>query len=44
LADGAGLGLAIVRDIVEAWGGRFEVRTSPAGFEADFGVPAVLRG
>jgi signal transduction histidine kinase len=44
LADGAGLGLAIVRDIVEAWGGRFEVRTGPTGFEADFGVPAVLRG
>jgi signal transduction histidine kinase len=34
--NGAGLGLAIVRDIAEAWGGRLEIRTSPAGLEADF--------
>jgi signal transduction histidine kinase len=38
--NGAGLGLAIVGDIAEAWGGRFEVRTGAAGFEADFCVPA----
>jgi signal transduction histidine kinase len=36
--NGAGLGLAIVRDIAEAWGGRLEIRTGPAGLEADFGV------
>lgn len=39
-SGGAGLGLAIVRDIAEAWGGRLEVRTSDAGVEADF----TLRG
>ena len=35
---GAGLGLAIVRDIAEAWGGRFDLRTGPAGLEAEFGI------
>jgi len=36
---GAGLGLAIVGDIAEAWDGRFDIRTSAAGLEADFRVP-----
>ena len=35
---GAGLGLAIVRDIAEAWGGRFDLRTGPAGLEAELGI------
>ena len=35
---GAGLGLAIVRDIAEAWGGRLDLRTGPAGLEAEFGI------
>jgi signal transduction histidine kinase len=39
--SGAGLGLAIVGDIAEAWDGRFAIRTSTAGLEADFCVPAV---
>jgi signal transduction histidine kinase len=37
----AGLGLAIVGDIAEAWGGRFELRNGGAGLEAVFSVPAV---
>ena len=37
--SGAGLGLAIVHDIAEAWNGRSEIRTTTAGFEADFCVP-----
>jgi signal transduction histidine kinase len=40
-AGSAGLGLAIVGDIAEAWGGRFELRTGGGGLEAEFGVPAV---
>lgn len=36
---GAGLGLAIVREIAEAWSGRLEVRTDPQGFEATIIVP-----
>ena len=36
--NGAGLGLAIVHDIAEAWGGRVAIRTSATGLEADFGV------
>ena len=35
---GAGLGLAIVGEIAEAWGGYFEIRTSSTGVEANFGV------
>jgi signal transduction histidine kinase len=35
---GAGLGLAIVRDIAEAWGGRLDLRTGPAGLEAELGI------
>ena len=38
--NGAGLGLAIVNDVAEACGGRFEIRTSPRGLEVDFGVQA----
>ncbi|MCI0429977.1 MAG: HAMP domain-containing histidine kinase [Rhodospirillales bacterium] len=38
LGSGAGLGLAIVRDIADAWGGKFEIRTTANGLEADFGV------
>jgi signal transduction histidine kinase len=41
---GAGLGLAIVGDIAEAWHGRLEIRTGAAGLEADFCVPAGDRG
>lgn len=36
---GAGLGLAIVGDIAEAWDGRFEVRNGAVGLEANFCVP-----
>jgi len=32
--SGAGLGLAIVNDIAEAWDGRFEIRNTAAGLEA----------
>jgi signal transduction histidine kinase len=39
--SGAGLGLAIVGDIAEAWDGRFEIRTRAAGLKADFCVPAI---
>lgn len=42
LADtgpGAGLGLAIVRDIASACGGTVEIRTGAAGLEAKFTVP-----
>jgi signal transduction histidine kinase len=39
--SGAGLGLAIVGDIAEAWGGRFELRTGGGGLEAEFCVPVV---
>jgi signal transduction histidine kinase len=38
VGNGAGLGLAIVRDIADAWGGRFEIRSGPMGLEADFAV------
>lgn len=41
--SGTGLGLAIVSDIAEAWDGRFEIRTSGAGLEADFSVVAADR-
>jgi signal transduction histidine kinase len=40
LGTGAGLGLAIVRDIAEAWSGQFEIRTSPMGLEATLAVRA----
>ncbi len=36
--SGAGLGLAIVGDIAEAWDGRFEIRNGAVGLETDFGV------
>lgn len=39
--SGAGLGLAIVGDIAEAWNGHFDIHTSAAGVEADFGVPVI---
>lgn len=40
LGSGAGLGLAIVREIAEAWGGRLDIRTGASGLEADFSVRA----
>lgn len=45
--SGAGLGLAIVGDITEAWDGRFELRNAGAGLEASLFLPAAkpsLRG
>jgi len=36
----AGLGLAIVQDIAEAWGGGLRLRNGAVGLEADFAVPA----
>lgn len=36
----AGLGLAIVQDIAEAWEGRFEIRSEGSGLKAEFSVPA----
>ena len=38
--SGAGLGLAIVGDIAEAWDGRFDLRNSPSGLAVEFRVPA----
>jgi signal transduction histidine kinase len=35
---GAGLGLAIVRDIAEAWGGRLDIRNGADGLHVDFAV------
>jgi signal transduction histidine kinase len=40
LGSGAGLGLAIVQDVAEAWGGRLRLRNGAAGLEADFSIPA----
>jgi signal transduction histidine kinase len=40
LGGGAGLGLAIVRDIAEAWGGRLEIHTGRGGLQADVSVRA----
>jgi signal transduction histidine kinase len=40
LGSGAGLGLAIVGDIAEAWGGRLEVRNGATGLEVDLSVRA----
>ncbi len=40
LGSGAGLGLAIVQDVAEAWGGQLRLRNGAAGLEAEFGVPA----
>jgi signal transduction histidine kinase len=37
--NGAGLGLAIVGDIADAWEGRFEVRNIAAGLEAALYLP-----
>ena len=37
--SGAGLGLAIVSDIAEAWDGRFEIRNTAAGLEAGLFLP-----
>lgn len=36
----AGIGLAIVRDIAEAWGGQFQIRADNRGLEAEFGIRA----
>ena len=36
--DGAGLGLSIVGDIAEAWGGHLELRNGESGLEASFTV------
>ncbi len=36
---GAGLGLAIVGDVADVWGGRFNIRTKADGLEAEFAVP-----
>lgn len=36
----AGLGLAIVQDIADAWEGRFEICSEGSGLEAEFSVPA----
>ncbi len=36
--DGAGLGLSIVSDIAEAWGGRLVLRNGATGLEASFSV------
>lgn len=38
LGGGAGLGLAIVRDIADAWDGTFDVRNGLVGLEADFAL------
>lgn len=40
LGSGAGLGLAIVQDVAEAWGGQLRLRNGTAGLEVDFSVPA----
>ena len=40
MGDGAGLGLAIVSDVAEAWGGRLELDSSDGGLVATFTVPA----
>jgi signal transduction histidine kinase len=37
--SGAGLGLAIVGDIAEAWNGRFEIHNTATGLEADICLP-----
>lgn len=36
--EGAGLGLAIVSEIAEAWNGKLEINTNPTGLEAVFTV------
>lgn len=41
--SGAGLGLAIVDDIAEAWGGSLALDTTPNGFCARLSVPAADR-
>lgn len=40
LGSGAGLGLAIVQDVAEAWGGRLRLRNGAAGLGAEFSLPA----
>jgi signal transduction histidine kinase len=40
LGSGAGLGLAIVQDIAEAWGGQLRLRNGAAGLEAELSMPA----
>lgn len=40
LGEGAGLGLAIVRDIAEAWNGQLEISSSPTGLDVVFTVAA----
>jgi signal transduction histidine kinase len=40
--SGAGLGLAIVHDVAEAWGGYLRLHSGTAGLAADFAVPADL--
>lgn len=39
--SGAGLGLAIVQDVAEAWGGALACETTPDGFVATLTLPAV---
>ncbi|MGV1014251.1 MAG: sensor histidine kinase, partial [Methyloceanibacter sp.] len=41
--NGAGLGLAIVTDIADAWGGALSFETLDAGFRADLRLPLVRR-
>ncbi|MCB1489227.1 MAG: HAMP domain-containing histidine kinase [Bauldia sp.] len=40
MGDGAGLGLAIVQDIAEAWSGRLTLRNGDNGLEAALTLPA----
>lgn len=40
LGSGAGLGLAIVQDVAEAWAGELRLRNGAAGLEAEFSLPA----
>ena len=41
--DGAGLGLAIVGDIAEAWGGSLSLANLPVGLRAELTFPAAAR-
>lgn len=39
LGEGAGLGLAIVRDIADAWSGQFDIRNGSVGLIAELTLP-----